>query len=71
MKQFVRVECVLTEEELHRIEKIRDKKMPPYHKSILQKNGTTFCCGCGSVSTHQAIFDIGGGTTVDSHYKVK
>ena len=28
--------------------------------------GTNFC-GCGAVSTHQAIFDVGGGTAVEKY----
>jgi hypothetical protein len=67
MKKLIKLERIITEEQLKEIERNTTKKYSQVDvKGLLHRMGTTFC-GCGSVSTHQATFDIGGGTTIERY----
>ena len=63
MKKFIKLERIITEEQLAEIERNTNKNYTQVDvRGLLRKVGTNFC-GCGAVSTHQAIFDFGNGTT--------
>jgi hypothetical protein len=65
MKKFVKLERIITEEQLAEIKSNTTKKYTQVDvRGLLRKMGTSFC-GCAAVSTHQAIFDVGGGTAIE------
>jgi hypothetical protein len=67
MKKFIKLERIITEEQLTEIERNATKKYSQVDvRGLLRKMGTSFC-GCGAVSTHQAIFDVGGGTAIERY----
>ena len=67
MKKFIKLERIISEEQLAEIKSNTTKKYSQVDvRGLLRKMGTNFC-GCGTVSTHQAIFDIGGGTTIERY----
>jgi hypothetical protein len=67
MKKFIKLERIISEEQLAEIELNTTKKYTQADVSgLLRRMGTTFC-GCGAVSTHAAIFDVGDGTTIERY----
>ena len=67
MKKFIKLERIITEEQLAEIKSNTTKKYSQVDvRGLLRRRGTNFC-GCGAVSTHQATFDIGGGTTIERY----
>jgi hypothetical protein len=67
LKKFIKLERIITEEQLVEIERNSTKKYNQVDLGgLLKRMGTTFC-GCGAVSTHQAIFDVGGGTAIERY----
>jgi transcription elongation factor Elf1 len=67
MKNFIKLERIISEEQLAEIERNTTKKYTQVDvRDLLRKMGTSFC-GCGAVSTHQAIFDVEGGTAIERY----
>jgi hypothetical protein len=67
LKKFIKLERIITEEQLAVIERNKTKKYNQVDLgALLKRMGTTFC-GCGAVSTHQATFDVGGGTAIERY----
>ena len=53
MKKFIKLERIITEEQLAEINELMNKKYRPLGvKSVLAEMGTNFC-SCGEISTHQ------------------
>jgi transcription elongation factor Elf1 len=67
LKKFIKLERIISEEQLAEIKRNTTKKYTQVDiRGLLRKMGTAFC-GCGAVSTHQAIFDVGDGTAIERY----
>jgi hypothetical protein len=67
MKKFIKLERIITEEQLALIERNAAKMYSRVNtKALLHKFGTRYC-GCGRVSTHQAIFQDDGCTIRETY----
>jgi hypothetical protein len=71
MKKFIKLERIITKEQLALIEHNMTRRYSRMDtKALLHRFGTNFC-GCGEVSTYQAIFDVGDNTTKIEQYCTK
>lgn len=67
MKRFLRLEQILTKEQLAVIEEAKNKKYKPLAlKSLLSTFNTSFC-QCGEVASQAAVFDADGCTLIEKY----
>lgn len=67
MKRFLRLEQIVTHEQLAEIEEASNKKCRPLALKSLLSNFNTSFCQCSEVASQAAIFDYDGCTLVEKY----